>query len=335
MRLSMESPMSAQAVKVQQLRVPTQQEHYGKVFPMAYLCQSESADLGKALAWIRAHRDECLAQAAEHGVVFFRGFPLKTASDFDSFVEQFELPVFTYNQSLSNAVRLNHTPRVFSANEAPPEANINLHHEMAQTPIYPSKLFFFCREAASVGGATSVCRSDVLWDRLQDQVPEFARACAERGLKYTHTMPPVEDKESGLGRSWRGTLSVDTREAAEERLSSLGYTWEWHDNDCLSVTSPALPAVRKLESGRTAFFNQLIAALGWKDVRNAQSKALTFGDDSPMDLDGAQAAVELAEELTFDVPWQTGDLVLVDNYLVMHGRRTFQGSRTVLASFST
>jgi alpha-ketoglutarate-dependent taurine dioxygenase len=36
--------------------------------------------------------------------------------------------------------------------------------------------------------------------------------------------------------------------------------------------------------------------------------------------------------LSFDIPWQRGDVALVDNYVTMHGRRTFTGTRKVLAS---
>ena len=42
--------------------------------------------------------------------------------------------------------------------------------------------------------------------------------------------------------------------------------------------------------------------------------------------------IRLADELTFDIPWQTGDVALVDNLVAMHGRRPFEGSRRVLAS---
>jgi alpha-ketoglutarate-dependent taurine dioxygenase len=44
------------------------------------------------------------------------------------------------------------------------------------------------------------------------------------------------------------------------------------------------------------------------------------------------AASALADELTFDIPWQAGDLALIDNYAAMHGRRTFSGTRKILAS---
>ena len=35
---------------------------------------------------------------------------------------------------------------------------------------------------------------------------------------------------------------------------------------------------------------------------------------------------------TFDIPWQSGDVAVLDNFLVMHGRRPFEGKRAVLAS---
>ena len=43
-------------------------------------------------------------------------------------------------------------------------------------------------------------------------------------------------------------------------------------------------------------------------------------------------AIDIADELTFDIPWQSGDVALVDNFLAMHGRRPFEGQRKVLAS---
>src|SRR6185295_16835854 len=116
------------------------------------------------------------------------------------------------------AVRVNRTTRVFTANEAPPTVTIMLHHEMAQTPVYPSRLFFFCEQAAAGGGATPICRSDVLWERLEKQCPEFARNCRTKGLKYSNVMPDQNDAASGMGRSWRSTLRAEDRAAAEIRL---------------------------------------------------------------------------------------------------------------------
>jgi alpha-ketoglutarate-dependent taurine dioxygenase len=43
-------------------------------------------------------------------------------------------------------------------------------------------------------------------------------------------------------------------------------------------------------------------------------------------------AIDLAEALTVELAWQKGDVAIVDNFRVMHGRRPFQGERRVLAS---
>ena len=99
------------------------------------------------------------------------------------------------------------------------------------------------------------------------------------------------------------------------------------------MTTPVLPAVRTLSSGAKVFFNQLIAAYrGWQDARNQADKSICLGDGSAIDVNAMGTAIALADELTFDIDWQTGDVVLLDNFLVMHGRRTFSGERRVLAS---
>lgn len=321
------------ACQVSEIQVPSQQTHDGRAFPLALACQSPAASLSNACGWLAAHKDDLLEQASNHGAVFFRDFPLRTAQDFDAFIAAFDLPNFPYDESLSNAVRVNRTPRVFTANEAPPSVNIYFHHEMAQTPMYPSRLFFFCEQVAETGGATPLCRSDILWQRLAKACPQFAQDCEAKGLRYSNVMPSVNDPASGMGRGWQSTLRAATAAAAEERLTQLGYSFEWLPGGDLRATTPILPAVRDLGDGRKSFFNQLIAAFqGWKDTRNDPAKAITFGDGTPLDRDAVNVATQLAEQLAFDVPWQNGDVALVDNYVTMHGRRTFTGTRKVLAS---
>ncbi len=320
-------------ITVNRVCVEGQQQYgAGQPFPLAYAPAANVTD-EEMITWITAHRDQLDAELADAGTLLFRGFPLETAEDFDRFATAFRYPNFTYSESLSNAVRANKTDRVFTANEAPSSVRIHFHHEMAQTPTYPSKLFFFCQQPADSGGATPLCRSDVLLDRLREAEPEFVRNCEEQGLKYSNVMPGVDDPASGMGRSWQSTLSADSKAAAESRLALLGYSWEWLDDGSLRATTPVLPAVRELSNGRKSFFNQLIAASqGWKDSRNDPSKAITHGDGAPLDVKAVRVAVEISEELAFDVPWQAGDVALVDNYSVMHARRPFEGARRILAS---
>jgi len=325
--------MNESTLRIFPTEVPNQLDIQGRGFPAAWRCDSSDAPISLVADWICRHRGELIDQSADSGAVVFRGFPVHNASDFDAFVASFGLENFPYDQSLSNAVRVNYTPRVFSANEAPAEVRILLHHEMAQTPIFPSKLFFFCEAPAEEGGATPLCRSDELFATIQREFPEFASRCENLGLKYTNVMPGGNDAGSGMGRSWQSTLRATDRDAAERTLSHLGYSWEWLADGCLRATTPRLPAVRKLNDGRKTFFNQLIAAFqGWKDSRNDPSKSITFGDGTRLDPDVVHTIVGLADRFTFEMNWRHGDVVLVDNIVTMHGRRTFRGKRRVLAS---
>ncbi|MGH0030732.1 MAG: TauD/TfdA family dioxygenase [Myxococcota bacterium] len=286
------------------------------------------------LAWLRARRDALEESLAREGAVLLRGLPLATADDFDAVVRVFDRPNFAYRESLSNAVRVERTERVFTANEAPPEAVIRLHHELAQTPRHPARLYFFCEKPAEEGGATPLCRSDRLYEAIARERPDFARDCATHGLLYRLVMPPADDAGSGQGRSWRSTFATETREGAEARMRRLGYAWEWLPGDCLSATTPVLPAVRTLPDGRKAFFNQLIATLGWSDARNEDARSVTLGNGRPLDAEALRWAGEQAEALCVDLQWQRGDVALVDNFRVMHGRRSFCGTRRVLASLA-
>ncbi|MEZ6053368.1 MAG: TauD/TfdA family dioxygenase [Planctomycetaceae bacterium] len=304
-----------------------------RAVPVLLNCENRATSPESIQAWIR----ECRAEIEQHlrgaGAILFRGFGLKTPEDFDQFVSAFGEDNFPYEQSLSNAVRVVRTERVFSANEAPADVKIFLHHEMAQTPIFPQKLFFFCEMAAAEGGATPLCRSDLLLERLAQSTPQFIADCEKKGLKYTNVMPGGDDASSGMGRSWRKTLQAEGREAAETRLRDFGYSWEWLDDDCLRATTPVLPAIREISPERRSFFNQLIAASsGWKDKRNDPSRAITYGDGQPLDHEAVLTASELAREFTFDVNWQPGDVALVDNCISMHARQPFTGTRKIWAS---
>lgn len=292
---------------------------------------------GDLAAFLAANKDAVDAALADAGALLFRGFDVPDAQAFDAAVQGFGEPGFTYEDSLSNAVRTNVTPRVFTANEAPPETEIFLHHEMAQTPLYPSKLFFYCEIAALEGGATPLCRSDWVLEQLEREAPEFVARVEREGVRYTNVMPATDDAGSGQGRSWRSTLSVADKAGAQERLAELGYSWEWLEGDVLRATTAPLPAVRDLGDGRRSFFNQLIAAFrGWADSRNDPNKAITFGGGEeggkPISNADMAPAIAIADRLTHDLAWQAGDVALVDNFTVMHGRRPFQGKRRVLAS---
>ncbi len=297
-------------------------------FPLVVTNENGLDSMSSCLHWATSEAQTLKTALEKTGAILFRGFPVTSAEDFDAFTQTFDYDPFTYEESLSNAVRVNLTPRVFTANEAPPDVEIFLHHEMAQTPIYPQKLFFCCLSAAEQGGATPLCRSDLLYAAFKSEHPKWAAMFVELGLKYNTHMPTVADDQSGQGRSWKSTLSVSSRSAAEARLSTLGYTWNWQRDGSLVTTSPRLPAVRQLNDGSESFFNQVIAAhCGWKRRDDSDLPVLTFGNEDLIPEEILDTLVEMSHAYVYAAQWQDGDIALVDNYRVMHGRYPYSGAK--------
>jgi hypothetical protein len=60
-----------------------------------------------------------------------------------------------------------------------------------------------------------------------------------------------------------------------------------------------------------------------------------FGNGDQISLQILLDAKQICEDLSIDICWQKGDVVLLSNYLMMHARRPWngpEGTRKVLAS---
>ena len=311
------------------------QGYQGDSKPLVYAFGSRKKNVEDLVNWVKIKKREIITNLNTHGAILFRGFPVESDIDFDAFVNAFEMNNLDYRDTLSNAVRINRTPRVFTANESPPDVSIFLHHELAQTTVYPSHLFFYCEQPSDGGGETPICRSDLLLEKLEDEIPLFVKKCSELGVCYTNIMPSKKDQDSGQGRSWQDTLSVSDMISAETILKDLNYNWKWLDDDSLKVITCPLPAIRLLPNGSKVFFNQLIAAFeGWNDKRNKSEESISFGDGSEISKEHMKKVCKLSDEISFDLSWKKNDMVIINNMMVMHGRKPFVGRRSILASLA-
>ncbi|KAK1266303.1 Clavaminate synthase-like protein [Acorus gramineus] len=265
------------------------------------------------------------------GAVVLRGFPVSTATEFDGAVEAFGYEELPYVGGA--APRTNVVGRVFTANESPPDQKIPFHHEMAQVPEYPSKLFFYCEVEPQKGGETPIVLSHVIYERMKEKYPEFVEKLERKGLIYTRILGAGDDPSSPIGRGWQSTFLTKDKITAEERAARLGMKLEWMEDGVKTIMGP-IPAVKYDESrGRKIWFNSMVAAYtGWKDVRNDPVKAVTFGDGTPLPAEIIEDCLKILEEESVAIPWQKGDIMLIDNLAVLHSRRSFNPPRRILAS---
>ncbi|PSR88578.1 hypothetical protein BD289DRAFT_452719 [Coniella lustricola] len=284
--------------------------------------------------WVTRNQKILVQLAQTHGAILLRGFcpPVATAADFDTVGKALGLAEFPYIGGA--APRSVITGSVFTANESPADQLIPFHHEMAQSKTHPGTLLFYCMQPPDTGGETPIVLSNLVYTRIKDRFPGFVQELEEKGVRYVRVLSKEDDPTSAIGRGWKSTFAVETKQDAERVSSELGMQVQWLDQDLLRTTTAVIPAVKQdPRTGKTSWFNSIVAAFtGWKDVRNDSHKAVVFGDGSSMNAEILAECRGIMDELAVAFPWERGDILVVDNWVTMHSRKSFTGGRLIYAS---
>lgn len=117
-----------------EIPIPQQKLYDGIRFPITVSPgPTAPSSLSHFTQSIQFHRPFLESLLHKSGAVLFRGFSMKTASDFNDVVEAFGYDELPYVGGA--APRTNVIGRVFTANESPPDQKIPFHHEMAQVRL--------------------------------------------------------------------------------------------------------------------------------------------------------------------------------------------------------
>ena len=237
-----------------------------------------------------------------------------------------------------NSPRTKVGANVYTSTEYPQEFTISMHNELSYAARWPARLTFFCETAAATGGATPLV-DGVRWlESLDDEVREAYAG----GVRYTQNL----HDGFGLGKSWQETFESSDRDQVEEFLTVSGAAWQWKSDGTLRVSSVRPSTTRHPVTGTEVWFNQSdqwhAAALGDETAAALAQimpeedlpQSVTFADGSPIPGEYAIQVRDRGLENAVDVAWRQGDVLVIDNVLVGHGRRPFTGQRRVLVAMS-
>ncbi|MFE4519581.1 TauD/TfdA family dioxygenase [Kitasatospora sp. NPDC056783] len=237
-----------------------------------------------------------------------------------------------------NSPRTKVGQNVYTSTEYPQEFTISMHNEMSYAHAWPARLAFYCETAPETGGATPLV-DGARW--LASLDPELREAFAG-GVRYLQNL----HDGYGFGKSWQQTFETDSREDVEAFLAGTEAVWEWRKDGGLRVAQLRPATTRHPVTGAEVWFNQADqwhpAGLG--DDTAARLAAVLAPEDLPQSVtlaDGSPIPAEWVEQIrdrglaaAVDVDWHRGDVLLIDNLLVGHGRRPFTGPRRVLVAMS-
>jgi alpha-ketoglutarate-dependent taurine dioxygenase len=194
------------------------------------------------------------------------------------------------------------------------------------------RLGFFCVTPPAEGGETPIADSRQVLNNIETAIRErFSR----EQVSY------VRNYGEALDLPWQEVFQTNNREEVEQFCRQNGIDFEWRADDQLRTTQICQAVAFHPVTGAEVWFNQahlfhvsslhseirdsLIAASADEPPRNAY-----YGDGSVIadnDLDQIRAAYE---DATVVFSWEKGDVLLVDNMLVAHGREPFRGERQIV-----
>jgi alpha-ketoglutarate-dependent taurine dioxygenase len=291
---------------------------------------------GVALAaWAAHHRPAIDAYLRHSGAILFRGFDIVSAPQLSEVVEAMFGETAQYEDQSSP--RRPVSDRVYTSTDHPPDEDILLHNENAYSHLFPARICFCCATPASTGGETPLADSRKLLARID---PEVRAAFRRRGVAYVRNFHPH------IGVSWQTAFQTDDPAALEPYFTRAGIEWEWR-GDRLRVRQVRPAIARHPDSGEEIWFNQahvfhvaslrsalretLLASF---DIEDLPTHA-TYADGTPIDAAVIAHIRDAYAAETVAFPWERGDLLVLDNMLIAHGRRAYSGARAVLVAMAS
>ncbi|XKK38581.1 TauD/TfdA family dioxygenase [Nocardiopsis sp. ARC36] len=281
--------------------------------------------------WILARRGALLDTVARRGAVLVRGLGLAAASDVARAARPLlGEPVPAYEPF---AGRVLEAPGVYSGADWSQEEDLCPHHEQTFRTSFPRLLAVGCLKAAESGGATLLADGAAVADGLP---PPLVERFAGSGWTLVRNFGP-----GYVGIPWEQVYGSPDRGEVERYLLEQGIGYEWGARGALRTWRTADALIEHPLTGRRCWFNQAAFLNGHsmdRDVRRTLVAAYGF-DGLPLDTrlgDGTPISAEWVEEInsayrdhTFSVLLKEGDLLVIDNIRMAHGREAYSGTRNI------
>lgn len=305
----------------------------GQALPLVMRPAEEGQD-ADLLELVKRHREPIRERLLHYGGILFRGFPDVTVATFRGLIVGICGDPLQYMERSSPRHEVNDS--IYTSTDYPFKQSIFLHNEQSYNITWPLRIFFHCVVAAPSGGATPLADTRRIYRRIS--APSRAKLEAD-GFCYARHFG------DGIGLTWQEAFQTSERGVVEEYCGKNDIGFEWKPDGSLS-TRQIRPVVSvHPETLEPVWFNHLtffnIATLGAQTAKallslgREQLPNNTYYADGT-DIEPAVLAelrnAYLAELVTFR--WQPGDILMLDNMLVAHGREPFTPPREVVVGMA-
>ena len=307
--------------------VTTSYLNYGQQLPLVIRPNVDNIDLQEWAGNNRVYIEGCLGK---HGAILFRGFKLKLVLEFERFIKSVSGEALEYSERSSPRSQI--SGRIYTSTDYPPDKHIFLHNEQSYNLVFPMKIFFFCIKAPEERGATPIADTRRVFVQIADEIKE---RFMEKKYMY------VRNFGDGFGLSWQEAFQTERRSEVESYCRSNQIEYEWKAGNRLRTRQVREVAIRHPRTEDWVWFNHLtffhVSTLDRK-VQEEMMRAFAeadlpnntyYGDGSRIEGEVMEYLREAYEREKVRFDWEDGDILMLDNMLVAHGRESYKGERRV------
>jgi hypothetical protein len=293
----------------------------------------------------------------DHGAVLLKQLPISSPQDFSRVSLSSNLTFMEYVGGTTKRPII--APMVMPASDEPPSVCMEYHNDGSFGARPPTLLFLYCEQAPKQGGEALLYDSRKILKTLEKEHKDVLQELRDRRVRYYQFFP---DQKTLTGNTSVGTYqdafgskcegASNFSQAVEDYLTANGYGFEWVPSG-LRMWNIKSPVVQHPTSHEETWFNQITAMhcsvfdnhptypeLNRPEHERSEPCGMhgsmpfhtTYGDggEIPMAVMDVLRNVQWSHGVSFD--YKAGTVLVIDNYLVAHGRFSFEPPRAIYTS---
>lgn len=290
---------------------------------------------GDLHSWAADNLEFIELQILQYGGLLFRNFKVNGSSDLETLIRILSGEPLEYRERSSPRSTI--ANKIYTSTEYPANQAIAMHCENSYQESWAGRIFFHCVTPAHTGGETPIADTRKVLKQIK---PELCQRFIEKKVMY------VRNFYDFLELPWQTVFQTTDKAVVEAYCQENKIAVEWREDGNLRTRVIREPVLKHPQTDEPVWFNHVmffhISTLE-PEVREGLSVLFHtdelpansfYGDGTAIEDSVVNELRQCYEQEMVLVSWQKGDVLMLDNMLVAHGRRPYLGTRQILVGMS-